>query len=67
MLRLLGETMSLVTWAYRLIVLAAIAFVLSTYGPMTPQTSSRAGSQASYAEEFQQALAGLKELARALQ
>jgi hypothetical protein len=63
--------MSLVTWAYRLIVLAAIAFILSTYGrtsPQTnPQTSSGAGSQTSYADELQQALAGLKELARALQ
>jgi hypothetical protein len=66
MLRLLGETMSLVTWAYRLIVLAAIAFLLSTYGQPGPRTAG-SGTQASYAEEVQQALAGLKELARALQ
>jgi hypothetical protein len=65
MLRLLSEAMSVMTWAYRLAVLALIAFVLITYG----QTSSRtgAGTDGSYAEELQQALAGLKEIAHALQ
>ena len=53
------------TWTYRLIVLALIAFVLATYG----QTSSGicAATGGSYAEGLQQALAGLKELAGALQ
>jgi hypothetical protein len=65
MLRLLSEAMSIMTWAYRLLVLALIAFALTTYG----QTGSRTGSgtQGSYAEELQQALAGLKEIASALQ
>ncbi|MEA2835270.1 MAG: hypothetical protein QOG66_3472 [Methylobacteriaceae bacterium] len=66
MLRLFADAMSLVTWAYRLVVLAAIAFVLSTYGQPGPRTAGSA-SQTSYAEELQQALAGLRELARALQ
>ena len=57
--------MSVMTWAYRLAVLALIGFVLSTYG----QTSSRtgAGIGGSYVDDLQQALAGLKEIARVLQ
>jgi hypothetical protein len=57
--------MSLATWAYRLIVLALIGFLLSNYG----QTSSRtgAGTGGSYVDDLQQALAGLKEITRVLQ
>jgi hypothetical protein len=63
MLRRLSEAMSLATWAYRLIVLALIGFLLSNYG----QTSSRTGSEGSYVDDLQQALSGLKEIARVLQ
>jgi hypothetical protein len=65
MLRLLSEAMSVMTWAYRLIVLAGIAFVLSTYGQTSSNTT--AGTEGSYIEDLRQALAGLKEIARALQ
>jgi hypothetical protein len=65
MLRLLSEAMSVMTWAYRLMVLAGIAFVLSTYGQTGSNTT--AGTEGSYIEDLRQALAGLKEIARALQ
>jgi hypothetical protein len=65
MLRLLSEAMSVMTWAYRLIVLAGIAFVLSTYG--RTGSSTTAGTEGSYIQDLRQALAGLKEITRALQ
>jgi hypothetical protein len=57
--------MSVVTWAYRLILFALIAFVLVSYGQTSSGTGAATGG--SYAEGLQQALAGLKELAGALQ
>jgi hypothetical protein len=57
--------MSVVTWAYRLLVLALIAFVLASYGQTSSGTGAATGG--SYAEGLQQALAGLKEIAGALQ
>ena len=65
MLRLLSETASILKWAFRLALVASIAFAVNAYNQPTSRTS--AGAEGSYAADFQQALAGLKELARALQ
>jgi hypothetical protein len=50
----------LTKWTFRVAVMAAIGFLLHAYGQMT----NAAGT---YADDFQQALAALKELAGALQ
>ena len=58
---MLTATISALKWAYRLAVLAGLALALSTYVLM------REGAPGSSAKDLQQALGGLKELARALQ
>jgi cbb3-type cytochrome oxidase subunit 3 len=60
MLRLLSEAAFLTKWAFRFLLLASIGVLLHAYG----QTRNTAGA---YADDFQEALAALKELARALQ
>jgi hypothetical protein len=61
MLRLLSEAALLTKWTFRFLLLASIGFLLHAYAQTT---SSTAGT---YADDFQQAVAALKELARALQ
>jgi hypothetical protein len=63
MLRALRRTLPVLQWAYRLAVLAALAFAWNAYGG----AGSPTGTGASYADDLQQALSGLKEIARALQ
>ena len=63
MLRALSGTLPILQWAYRLAVLAALAFAWNAYN----DTASRSGTPGSYVEDLQQALAGLKEIARVLQ
>jgi hypothetical protein len=60
MLRLLSEAALLTKWAFRFLILALIGLLLHAYA----QTTSTAGT---YADDVQQALAALKELARVLQ
>ena len=63
MLRLLGEAAAIAKWGFRLALLASAGLLLHAYG----QSSSSTGTGSTYAENVEQALAGLKELARALQ
>jgi hypothetical protein len=63
MLRALSRTLPVLQWAYRLAVLAAVALAWNAYNG----AASRTGTGGSYADDLQQALAGLKEIARALQ
>ena len=58
MLRLLSEPALLTKWTFRVAILAWMGFLLHAYG----QAASTA-----YADDVEQALAALKELARALQ
>jgi hypothetical protein len=62
---MLTATISALKWAYRLAVLAGLALALSTYVLM--REGAPGSSDDSYAKDLQQALGGLKELARALQ
>ena len=61
MLRALSRTLPLLQWTWRLAVLATLAFAWNAYG----DADSRSGG--SYAADLQQALSGLKEIARVLQ
>jgi hypothetical protein len=61
MLRVLSRTLPILQWAYRLAFLAAAALAWNAY------SGSPTGTAGSYADDLQQALAGLKEIARALQ
>jgi hypothetical protein len=63
MLRALSRTLPILQWAYRLAFLAAAALAWNAYSGEV----SRTGTGGSYADDLQQALAGLKEIARALQ
>jgi hypothetical protein len=63
MLRALSRTLPLLQWTWRLAVLAALAFAWNAYG----DADSRSGTGGSYAADLQQALSGLKEIARVLQ
>jgi hypothetical protein len=63
MLGFLSTTLPILSWAYRLVVLAVIGFVLVNYA----QTSSPTQADGSYVDDLQQALGALKEVARALQ
>ena len=65
MLRLLNEAALVTKWTFRLLLLASIGFLLHAYRQSRPGTG--AGTGGTYAEDVEQALAGLKELARALQ
>jgi|tagenome__1003787_1003787.scaffolds.fasta_scaffold19580963_1 hypothetical protein len=62
---MLTVTISALKWTYRLAVLGAIAFAFGTYVQL--RQGAPGSRDDSYANELQQALAALKELARALQ
>jgi hypothetical protein len=63
MLRALARTLPVLQWAYRLAILSALALAWNAYSG----TGSRTGPGGSYAQELQQALSTLKEIARALE
>jgi hypothetical protein len=63
MLRALSRTLPVLQWAYRLAVLAALAFAWNAYSG----AGARTGAGASYVDDLEQALLGLKEIARALE
>ncbi|MBV9395796.1 MAG: hypothetical protein JOZ84_15455 [Methylobacteriaceae bacterium] len=65
MLRLLARTAAALNWAFRLALAASIGLIWNAYSQSISSTA--AGTESSYSADIQQALAGLKELARLLQ